>query len=70
LFQKIKKTCKSQCVIQDKQITSVEKKQTLSKLPPLIAKLKPITKIQNDRQSESEGKYSISIIFRGINKCV
>jgi len=36
-----------------------EKKQTLSKLPPLIAKLKPVTKIQNDRQLESDGNYSI-----------
>lgn len=58
LFQKIKKTCKSQCVIQDQQINSTEKKQTLSKLPPLIAKFKPITKIQNDRQSESDGNDS------------
>lgn len=62
MFQKIKKTCKSQCILQDKQITSAEKKQTLSKLPPLIAKLKPVTKVQNDRQSESEGKYSVLII--------
>lgn len=38
-----------------------EKKQTLSKLPPLIAKLKPTTKIQNDRQSESDGNYYILI---------
>lgn len=55
--RKIKKTCKSQCIIQEKQITSAEKKQTHSKLPPLIAKLKPITKVQNDRQSESEALY-------------
>lgn len=37
----------------------MEKKQTLSKLPPLIAKLKPTTKVQNDRQSESDGNFTI-----------
>lgn len=62
LFQKIKKTCKSQCVIQDQQINNGEKKQT-SKLPPLIAKLKPMTKVQNDRQSESDGNYNLIIII-------
>lgn len=45
--------------MQDQQINNNEKKQTLSKLPPLIAKFKPITKIQNDRQTESDGKYSL-----------
>ncbi|KAF0773017.1 regulator of G-protein signaling loco [Aphis craccivora] len=55
--RKIKKTCKSQFAIHDQQINSTEKKQTLSKLPPLIAKLKPITKIQNDKQSESDALY-------------
>lgn len=45
--------------MQDQQINNNEKKQTLSKLPPLIAKFKPITKIQNVRQTESDGKYSL-----------
>lgn len=61
-LQKIKKTCKSQFVIHDQQINSTEKKQTLSKFPPLIAKLKPTTKIQNDKQSESDGNYLVLII--------
>lgn len=56
LFQKIKKTCKSQCVIQEQINSSNEKKQTLNKLPPLIAKLKSTTKIHNEGQTESDGK--------------
>lgn len=40
-------------------MNSTEKKQTLSKLPPLIAKLKPIAKIQNEL--ESDGNYFILI---------
>jgi len=48
-------------------MNSNEKKQTLSKLPPLIAKFKPITKTQNDRQLESDGNYFITIIINLIN---
>ncbi|XP_050429908.1 regulator of G-protein signaling loco [Adelges cooleyi] len=55
--RKIKKTCKSQCVIQEQINSSNEKKQTLNKLPPLIAKLKSTTKIHNEGQTESDALY-------------
>ncbi|XP_050521691.1 regulator of G-protein signaling loco isoform X2 [Daktulosphaira vitifoliae] len=55
-IKKIKKTCKSQCIMPE-QINNNEKKQTLSKLPPLIAKLKPNAKLQSEKLSESDALY-------------